>query len=175
MKYNVAQLLKEPMGSTRSYVVTEAFAGWGSVADRIEGLLTVLKTHQGVLVRLNLDVWFSSLCSRCNGEFPRSSQLFIEEEFFPTTDPQTGHRLSHPDDPDALQIDDHNILDVSEVVRQTVIADQPMKPLCHPDCRGLCQICGTNLNANECRCGDTQIDPRWGALAALLPIESGEQ
>jgi uncharacterized protein len=43
----------------------------------------------------------------------------------------------------------------------------PMKPLCRPDCRGLCPRCGTDLNAGTCACAEPAVDPRWAALAAL--------
>ena len=43
----------------------------------------------------------------------------------------------------------------------------PMKPLCRPDCRGLCPRCGTDLNAGTCACAELAVDPRWAALAAL--------
>ena len=67
-----------------------------------------------------------------------------------------------------MRIDDTHVLDLHEVLRQYVIADGPMKPLCRPDCPGLCQHCGINLNQGRCECGAGQRDERWTALAALL-------
>lgn len=43
----------------------------------------------------------------------------------------------------------------------------PMKPLCRPDCKGLCAECGANLNETTCDCETKTIDPRWEGLAAL--------
>jgi uncharacterized protein len=59
------------------------------------------------------------------------------------------------------------------VVRLTPIAEErvqmalPMKPLCRPDCRGLCAGCGKDLNVGPCACVREEIDPRWEALRAL--------
>lgn len=175
MQFNVAQLLKESTGSTRNYEFIEEFIGSGRVADRVEGQLNLIKTHQGILARVKLGVRVTAGCSRCDNEFPRTSQLRIEEEFFPATDLRGGGRVDGPQDPDAFLIDRHNVLDLSEVVRQSLIADQPMKPLCSTDCRGLCQVCGANLNASDCRCTGSGIDPQWGALAELLSRNTGRE
>jgi len=45
--------------------------------------------------------------------------------------------------------------------------DIPMKPVCRPDCAGLCQSCGTDLNEGPCDCDLSVRDPRWGALEGL--------
>ncbi|MBM3252584.1 MAG: DUF177 domain-containing protein [Candidatus Omnitrophica bacterium] len=47
---------------------------------------------------------------------------------------------------------DNPVVDISEDVRQELILDYPIKILCKPDCKGLCQKCGTNLNLEQCNC-----------------------
>jgi uncharacterized protein len=43
----------------------------------------------------------------------------------------------------------------------------PMKPLCSEDCKGLCPVCGTNLNRDTCNCRRDWDDPRFAALKNL--------
>jgi uncharacterized protein len=43
-----------------------------------------------------------------------------------------------------------------------------MKPLCREDCRGLCAVCGANLNRGDCGCAPTWEDPRLAPLKALI-------
>lgn len=43
-------------------------------------------------------------------------------------------------------------VDISEDIRQELILDFPVKPLCRPDCKGLCPKCGKNLNIEKCSC-----------------------
>ena len=168
MQYNVAQLLKEPTGSTRSYRVAEIFTDSLRIADSIAGPVGMVRTHQGVLVNAELDLRTALTCSRCLGDFARSSTLRIEEEFIPTLDIHTGRRVSLPyEDEGGLQIDADHILDLTEVSRQYAIADLPMKPLCRPDCAGLCWLCGVNLNQTKCDCSTAPGGPRSGALAGL--------
>lgn len=43
-------------------------------------------------------------------------------------------------------------LDLTDDIRQEIILEYPIKPLCKPDCKGLCQTCGKNLNDGNCSC-----------------------
>ena len=173
MQYNVAQLLKEPTGATRRVQV-------GSESERLEGApinytgsVQLLRTHQGLLVRGQVDAGMRLTCSRCLSEFVCSCTLDVEEEFLPLVDVTTGRRLTLTDEAEGTVlegtiIDTSHVLDLTEVLRQYSIASQPIKPLCQKGCSGLCQECGADLNKEACQCSGSAIDPRWGALAALL-------
>lgn len=52
------------------------------------------------------------------------------------------------------------------LVREQVQLNIPMKPLCRPDCAGLCNRCGADLNDGSCDCA-APVDPRWSALAGI--------
>lgn len=56
------------------------------------------------------------------------------------------------------------MLDVTELLRDVLLARQPMKNLCKADCKGLCPKCGANLNDGECGCDRFDADPRLAAL-----------
>ncbi len=62
-------------------------------------------------------------------------------------------------------------LDISQRVRDALVLEIPLKPLCGEDCRGLCSLCGANLNDGECDCKPDKSDERWDALKNLF----GEQ
>jgi uncharacterized protein len=172
MRYNVAQLLKEPMGATRSYQVEEEFTGPQRIADAVRGPLDLVRIHHGVLVRARLDARSSLSCGRCVDSFTRASALFIEEEFFPTIDLHTGRKLPPPvEGEEALLIDAGHTLDLTEVLRQYLLIDAPMKPLCRSGCSGLCPECGINLNRERCCCSAGPADPRWGAVAGILRLK----
>jgi len=44
------------------------------------------------------------------------------------------------------------IIDLNPEIREEIIIDFPIKPLCKPDCKGLCVRCGKNLNEGKCNC-----------------------
>ena len=60
-----------------------------------------------------------------------------------------------------------DLIDVTELLRDELLAGQPMKNLCKADCKGLCPVCGANLNAGECDCDKLIVDPRLAALKQL--------
>ena len=60
------------------------------------------------------------------------------------------------------------ILELNEIIRQSLILSLPLKPLCHQDCKGLCPNCGVNLNEESCDCKDEETDERWEGLRGLL-------
>lgn len=73
------------------------------------------------------------------------------------------------DDPDSEFIVVENaVLDLDELATADIILELPSKILCQPDCKGLCPICGKNLNMESCDCQTAEPDPRLAALRALL-------
>lgn len=57
--------------------------------------------------------------------------------------------------------------DFEPMIVDEILREVPIQPLCRPDCKGLCDHCGINLNHDICHCGEDEIDPRWAALAQL--------
>ncbi len=168
MRFNVAQLLKEPVGSYRDYQLDERITGPQRLADTASGPVHMLRTHHGILVRAALETQSTIACGRCLVEFVRTAELAVEEEFFPTVDLRTGRGIAPP--PEAEEgslIDDSHVLDLTGAMLEWILTDMPMKPLCRRDCRGLCPECGANLNVIRCDCKSSGQDPRWQALAGL--------
>jgi uncharacterized protein len=58
-------------------------------------------------------------------------------------------------------------LSLEDVLREQVLLSLPVRTLCKPDCKGLCQRCGANRNTQECTCEEGLNDPRWEALSGL--------
>ena len=59
---------------------------------------------------------------------------------------------------------DEDSLDITEYVHDALLLSIPVKPLCDEHCKGLCPVCGNNLNESECDCSKESNDPRWNAL-----------
>lgn len=126
---NVAQLLKESVGSSQSYYVKEIVDE--PVRDSIEGEITLIHTSRGVLVRGRLNFEVELQCSRCLNVFLHPMSFGIEEEFLPA---------SPSDQSTDVTIDNNHVLDLGEVIRQYILLNLPMKPLCRPDCAGIKEI-----------------------------------
>jgi len=169
MQINVSQLLKEPIGSARIYQASEIIdaAGDGN-GHGIQGKVRLVRTHRGILVKVELRTEVGLNCSRCLGSFQRPVTLSIEEEYIPTIDIVSGAPLLPPEEPSSFIIDEHHIIDLTEAIRQYSLLAIPMKPLCRENCAGLCRICGHNLNQGPCGCPPQSADPRWSELSKLL-------
>jgi len=173
MRYNLAQLLMEPVGSTRDYDIEcssiDPTGGPENGTEWAQGWVRVIRTHQGVLVRAKLETEVNLTCSRCVSKFEHQLVLTVEEESFPTVDPATGRKTELPEEAECeLLLDDQHVLDMDELIRQYALTEAPIKPLCHKECPGLCPECGTNLNEGKCKCKAVPMDPRWETLAKLL-------
>jgi len=149
MIINVSQLLKERIGSTRSYNVDEEenFPYKGKVA--------LVRTDKGLLVRGALVTVVGAVCSRCLCDFNQELPVNFDEEF-----------LLQREEGDFV-IDEYRQIGLSEVARQYTLLAEPMKPLCREDCAGLCPRCGRNLNVGACDC-IKEIDSRLAILASLV-------
>jgi uncharacterized protein len=55
-------------------------------------------------------------------------------------------------------------LEINDTLREQILIEIPMKPVCSPECRGLCPECGANLNTETCNCEKERVDPRWEQL-----------
>jgi len=167
MQINVAQLLKEGVGSTRSFEFADVLQV-DSCQVNVHADLTLLRLKRSVLVTGRADARTGQTCSRCLREFELTLPLKIEEEFVQSVDVESGLPLEVAAEPDTFTIDEKHIIDISEALRQYLILALPMKPLCQPDCPGLCPVCGRDLKEAECGCNRDTGDARWAALRELL-------
>lgn len=171
MKFNVAQLLKAPVGSHHEYELDddiEALDGDIQAVEPLTGKLRLTRTASGILATGRLHAVVAIECRRCMQRFTSPVDMELEEEFVPTIDVLTGTSVPTDGVEEALQIDEHHMLDLSEVVRQYIILQREQYPLCDETCAGLCPVCGKNLNEGPCGCQDAAEDPRWAALRELL-------
>jgi uncharacterized protein len=132
---NVTQLLKEPVGSSQSHDIS------GIVSEEVEGFVEgkakVIRIRRGVLVQCKLTAEVKLVCSRCLDAFLCPISFTAEEEFPPISDVSGDLAPSSPEQSGECTIDNKNILDLGELIRQYILLNLPMKPLCRPDCPGM--------------------------------------
>ena len=58
-------------------------------------------------------------------------------------------------------------IDLEQPLRDLIVPELPIVPLCDPECRGLCPTCGVDRNETLCECDTAPSDPRWDALRDL--------
>lgn len=97
-------------------------------------------------------------CRRCLKPVEGSLTVHVRELYAPR----------HPgeDDEETYPLQGE-MLDLKPLVRDALLLELPLAPLCSEDCRGLCPTCGADLNDAPCSCERPLADPRWAALEAL--------
>ena len=98
-------------------------------------------------------------CARCAESFSESIDVRVFRVLSCSSSDEA--------DTDNLQIHDFS-LDLDTVIADEVVLENEMVHLCREDCKGLCSICGMNLNKGTCSCSNKEIDPRLAPLKALL-------
>lgn len=93
------------------------------------------RVTNAVTVNLSLEALMHTSCSRCLDEFDIKSKKNIALNF-----------QANSQEP---------VIDLGPQIREEIILDYPIKPLCKTDCKGLCPKCGKNLNQGGCTCGIT--------------------
>ncbi|HVP66360.1 MAG TPA: DUF177 domain-containing protein [Anaeromyxobacteraceae bacterium] len=59
------------------------------------------------------------------------------------------------------------VIDLDPLVREQLLLALPRYPVCQENCKGLCPVCGQNLNEKDCGCERHVPDPRWAGLEKL--------
>lgn len=173
MQLNVLYELRQGIGATSQYDLEEPHL----VVDSLElsgfrGTLELLRTDRGLLATVKAEASEATACSRCAKAIESPVSIEFEEEYLPYTDPRTGARVRLYEGEECFRIDEDWVLDLTEGLRQYILTSEPQKPLCKPDCAGLCPACGADWNEGPCGCA-AQTDDRWAALAALKNESEG--
>lgn len=184
MKANIASLLGN-VGATASFHFSE---GIGSITGdegemRLDGPVSadvsLINTGNRLLADFDVSANVAARCSRCLSKFTFPVRLKFEEEYRRAA--ETGTKAQRPGEADrpvgTEEIEDEtgtevfvfygDNIDFEEAVRQNLILALPMKFVCSETCKGLCPVCGKNLNEGECGCRRDE-DDRWSPLREVL-------
>ena len=144
----------------------------------------VVYVDPGYLLRGRLSYDQTLECIRCLKPHVIRSQADVELLLVVESHHQKSKRTPEAEEQELLESDldtvvvADEVLDTRPMVLEQLQLNLPMKPLCRPDCRGLCPSCGADLNELRgagCACGRLETDPRWAALAALKGRLDGDR
>ncbi len=177
LAFNVAGLMGSAPGTDRRYEIHDAALDLPDdlrLAEPINGNVRLSRTSRSILADADLTTALRELCSRCLRPIVAPVHVELLEEALPSVDLHTGLPLDTSVEPDALRIDEHHVLDLGGPVGDAISMAEPIAPLCRPDCRGLCTVCGTDLNeAPGHEHQDEPIDPRLASLADWNATDAG--
>ena len=105
-------------------------------------------------------------CGRCLEPFTWPVNEAFDLRYQPHAAGGEGERAIEEDDL-TTAFYENDVIDLGHLMHEQFLLSMPMKPLCAATCRGLCPICGTNLNRGVCECNPTWDDPRLAVLRNL--------
>ena len=129
----------------------------------VKGVVTAI----GGTIEIEADIWgeYTTACSRCGEE----ARLKLETKLAERVEDDFSDA-----DEECLLLSG-TILDITGALQACIFGELPMQYLCKEDCKGLCPVCGTNLNEKECNCDTTVYDPRFDIFRKLQQrgVENG--
>jgi len=143
LKINVGFLHNLPVGSNRDihFYHPELHLPPDLDVTDFKGKIHISRTPQGLLFEGNFTASTQAECVRCLETFNQPLEVVFYEVYSYTSHSFTDSNLYVPEDGN---------IDLSPIIREYMLLETPIKPLCKPDCLGLCIICGENLNAIAC-------------------------
>jgi len=124
-------ILTEDIAASALDLETEIIKFCGPVRIRAD----VSRITNAISARVTASVSLCASCSRCLEDIKIDFSKEIE--------------LNYPVEKNI------QVIDLNPDIREEILLDYPMKPLCNPNCKGLCLKCGNKLNEGGCTCGST--------------------
>ena len=142
-----------------------------NIKDPAEVHLRLNRIEDTIQLSGHIHCGLNSSCGRCLAESTSLIELDIDMTLFKGSD-EASERAEELDlDEQNLDLDGPSTatyrgesIDLGDLIREQLLVELPMAPLCHEDCAGLCFSCGANLNQGSCGCVHDTIDLRWQAL-----------
>lgn len=170
LQYNVAQLLKGEIGTTRSYdfEAEEPIDLEEGRATDIRGHVKFTLTNFGIVAAVQAEAMLHLTCARCLEPFDTPVSVQFEDEYQPSIDIATGLPSKAPRSDSAFIITQSHTVDLVEALRQNLLLAVELIPVCREECRGLCPNCGVNRNIESCDCHARDESNPFAVLQGLL-------
>lgn len=160
-RINVGFIVHEEVGYSHEipFELDKATLGDDLVLTDFEGNVKIDRTPQGLVVQGSFSGNTTLECVRCLNDFDLRVQWELTElyAFNKKSVSESGLIL-----PESAQID------LAPLLREYALLELPIKPLCKPDCKGLCMECGQDLNKKDCGHRQIDDDSPFAALKKLL-------
>lgn len=102
------------------------------------------------------------VCARCLREFEQAVSVQFSEAFSQSED------VVAADEEGDIELINEEYIDLLPLIEEHIVISFPFAPLCAEHCKGLCAMCGQDLNEQQCSCAEEMIDPRLEGLKAFF-------
>ncbi len=120
------------------------------------------RENKQLLISGRVEIGADIPCDRCLKEVPTDIHFDIDKELAILDGSAVDGEMEETDYLIGFE------LDVDKLVYAEILVNWPMKVLCREDCKGICRVCGTNLNSGACECERSELDPRMAAFQDIF-------
>lgn len=124
--------------------------------------LVLTNIGNGINVEGSMSFEIKVECSRCLENISFNMDAMFNEVYYDKT-----FQVSVKDNEEWIAYSGDTI-DITPEALGTILINVPLRFICHEECRGLCPVCGVNLNQKQCDCVQEDTDPRLAKLKELL-------
>jgi uncharacterized protein len=160
LRLNVGFLISATIGSYRDFDFEYESMRLGDdlTVQAFTGTARFSRTPQGLVLQGSFQAKTELECVRCLDAFTQLLKWPVTELYAFDKKNMTESGLLVPDD---------GQIDLEPLLREYAMLEFPISPVCKPDCKGLCPVCGENLNKTDCGHRPEQDSP-FSALKDLL-------
>lgn len=166
LRLDVSYLVKESPGTYKEFEFNFTHLNLPDelILVDVQGTIAVSVTEDGVVLDGKIRSLTQLSCTRCLDDYWQPLQIEFTEMF-------TYHPVENSQDDLEQLLPADGSIDLTPMIRDYAVLDIPISRICKPDCKGLCPVCGANLNEEDCGHRQESIDPRMEGLKALLEQE----
>jgi uncharacterized protein len=138
------------------------------ILSPIRAQIRIEKVGTEVIIKGKLIVNVKLQCSRCLKDFLSDLYIPIDVVYHPVE--ELKGEDTHEIKGEELDMDFYSgeEMDLLALLKEQIVLNLPMKPLCSDSCKGICIKCGADLNVEKCTCIKSDVDPRLEVLKKLL-------
>ena len=161
LRFNFGFLIEAGVGTSRTIELNypSILLEGDLTLTPLTGKFQATRNSKGIYISGRLHSIIETECARCLDPVELPVSIDLNDLFYyPPSSTPDGEFF----------VGEDGILDLAPLVRQLSLLEIPMQPFCQAGCKGLCSICGQNLNEKQCDCEHDVIDPRLASLGNLL-------
>ncbi|MGD0610991.1 MAG: DUF177 domain-containing protein [Anaerolineales bacterium] len=161
LRLNIGFLIKSPIGTSRDFNFDYEKMNLGEELTLANFLCKARfdRTPQGLVLQADFEGQLEMECVCCLTLFEQPLRSSLTELY--AFDQRSMSESN-------LLVPENGQIDLEPLLREYALLEIPIKPLCKPDCKGLCPVCGEDLNLNDC--GHVRLGSRspLGAIGDFL-------
>lgn len=164
MILNVSKIMKTPdipmeLSFDEKIDFIESRFGKIHFIDLIKFTGKIINDGKVIFLSGELSTVLELYCDRCTAPVKMPISIEIEEKF-------TNDNIH--DEEEGIHGFNGSEIDLKPIFIEGILLNIPMKVVCNDNCKGLCSICGQNLNKEACHCKEELLDERFAILKTLF-------